>query len=274
MSFKKLLLATAIAAVSNSSFAMQAMDDESLSETTGQDGLTVTIIPPNAGIGGDIVLHDTDGLTGALNSGAIVMDNFLINPVDGTGISLIIDATGDANNNADATDPMLQIAISTPANMVISTGALRVADSNGSAGTAIDNLSATILNNINITLGAMTAVMQLGNEPQGNMIVANTTITNGISIAGFALNDADGTGSINVGNITISDNGLADANLGVNLSIDPDQTGLVITLNTLGDAGGLDILNNDVGLGNTTSIGDVEIIGLQLSGTRITVVGH
>lgn len=60
---KKLILASAITAASTSAFAMQALDDEALSATTGQDGLTITL-GTDINIGALRIL-DKDGLTGS-----------------------------------------------------------------------------------------------------------------------------------------------------------------------------------------------------------------
>lgn len=59
---KKLILASAITAASTSAFAMQALDDEALAATTGQDGLTITLgVDLNIG---KLRIHDKDGLNG------------------------------------------------------------------------------------------------------------------------------------------------------------------------------------------------------------------
>jgi len=42
---KKLALVSAISAISVSAFAMEAMDDEAMATTTGQDGITINIVP-------------------------------------------------------------------------------------------------------------------------------------------------------------------------------------------------------------------------------------
>jgi hypothetical protein len=42
---KKLALVSAISMISAGSFAMEAMDDETMSATTGQDGITINIVP-------------------------------------------------------------------------------------------------------------------------------------------------------------------------------------------------------------------------------------
>ena len=43
---KKLALASAVSMISAGAFAMEAMDDESMSAATGQDGITIQIIMP------------------------------------------------------------------------------------------------------------------------------------------------------------------------------------------------------------------------------------
>ncbi|MFO1391903.1 MAG: hypothetical protein U1E94_06800 [Agitococcus sp.] len=102
---KKLALVSAISAISVSAFAMEAMDDEAMATTTGQDGITINIVPdaisrttaqamgvtaptmdaisPSAplykGLSiGEIRVHDDDGLgtlgsSATANSGALVI---------------------------------------------------------------------------------------------------------------------------------------------------------------------------------------------------------
>lgn len=285
MNFKKLLLATAITTISSASFAMQAMDEEALSETTGQDGLTITIEPPSAGITADIVIHDKDGLSGIVgsgstftNSGAILFDGFALNPNGATStISIVIDATGDTNGDATATDPQLNIDITLPGSTVISTGAVFVADSNG-VGVAIGTTQETILANMNITLlGATLINMQLGNERTGDsMINVSTTITNGLAITNFKLEDADDNGSINSDQITIKNQ--ANADLTADVGVDATASGLQITMAQFGSGAGVNISMTNVGLGAdgtlTNSIGDIDLLGLDLDGTTITISGH
>lgn len=282
MSFKKLLLSTAIAAASTASFAMEAMDDSSMSETTGQDGLTVIITPPNTGIGADIYLHDRDGMTGATTSGSIVVDGFLLdlngtNTIAGgvSAISLWIDATGDHNGGAAGGSAMLNIGVTLPASTSISTGTILVGTSLATSfGAGAPTGQETVLSNMNITLVGQTSFnIQLGQEAQGAMIQFSTSITNGIVINNFALEDAStGGGSINAVRVAIEDNG--GANLTTSVNVDAASNGLVLTLTSLGTGAGIDLAMSDVGLGNTTSIGDVEVVGLNLNGTTIRILGH
>ncbi|MEZ2174480.1 pilus assembly protein FilA, partial [Acinetobacter baumannii] len=63
--FTKLVLATSVAFSANA-MAMQAMDDASLSETTGQDGLTIGIGISKIAIE-KLFIHDNDGLKDGYN---------------------------------------------------------------------------------------------------------------------------------------------------------------------------------------------------------------
>lgn len=60
---KKLALASAVLAASTGAFAMEALDDSALSNTTGQSGLTISL-STDVSIG-RIRIHDQDGLNGA-----------------------------------------------------------------------------------------------------------------------------------------------------------------------------------------------------------------
>ncbi|MDF2445574.1 MAG: hypothetical protein K0S46_810 [Moraxellaceae bacterium] len=277
---KKALLATAIAALSVSSYAMEAMDEEALASTTGQDGLTVTITPPGAGISADIIWHDIGGYTGAATSGAVVIGDPNNSATTGThdsfrivatgGIVLDIDASGSVNGA-----PGLKVGVSLPTGMVLTTGDISVAATSGTPAYTLTNQSADILNSMTITFGSGSlASINLGSEPlSGAMIMVNTSLTSGLNIANFALNDANSSGSLNAVSIAVDDNG-AGTNLTTAINIDATSTGLLATIGTLGSATGIDVTMVDVGLGSTTSMGDVQIKGLNLVGTTIRIAGH
>ncbi|MGJ3256804.1 MAG: hypothetical protein ACFE0K_10825, partial [Alcanivorax sp.] len=125
-----------------------------------------------------------------------------------------------------------------------------------------------------ITLGATTMNIQLANEPQGDLIALNTTITNGVSISGFALNDANSGGGINVGTLSVLDSG--GTNLNVDAGVNVTASGLTVRLDQLGDAtNGADVRLAGVNLGDGTgpNLGDVELVGLNLNGTTVTISG-
>ena len=257
---------------------MQALDDESLSAATGQEGITVTITPPVAGIVIDqIVVNDADGRTGNSllgDAGSITLGDLAANGaatdfvLDTAGITLVIDA--DGVGGAGTVGPVLNVNVDLGAT-TITTGDIGVAV--GGATVSSQATTVKVLNSMDIAFDSMSLNVQLGNEAQGAMIVVDAAVTGGLTISNFALVDAGGAvsgGEIAIGSIVITDAGSADLN--IDASIDVDTTGLVIT--TGGTA--MDVVLNDVRLGdiNQATLGDVGLYGLNMSGTTITVAGH
>lgn len=287
MSFKKVLLASAIAAVSTSAFAMEAMDEGSMSEATGQAGLSISL---DTKLTLDMYLHDTDGFTGATDSGALVIQGIAVdnNAAGNAGFKVDIDAGANV-----ATSPVLQIVVSTTTATKFTLGTLKVANSNrttsgGSWG--VTSTSATLVNLGSLSMAATSNLLniQMGTELQGGWMRVNTTFTNGLSITGFSLNDVAGGAGLSGGGIgfdlTVVDK--AGTNLGADILVDATNAttgsgaGLKLTLTKLGaagTAGGMDIRMANLKLGDlagTTVVGDVEIIGLNLNGSVVTVAGH
>lgn len=264
--FTKLALVSAIAALPVSGFAMEAMDDSSLSAVTGQDGISISL---GTEIAADIIIHDTDGYTGNAsyaNAGAMILDGFALTfALPGDTITIGIDAGSQAVNDA-----VLNINVSTPANMSLALGNLQVAQSNGaSTGSWGFNGTATTVANLGtLTLGATTLNIQLGAEPQGSMIATTATITGGVSLSNFALLDSNSGGGIRMGSLQVLDNGGTD--LTVDADIDVDATAMVITVNQMGNATTFaDVRITDFRLGAAAAsvVGDIEIQGLDLTGT-------
>ena len=275
--FPQLALVSAIA-ISGNAMAMQALDDESLSAATGQEGITVTITPPVAGIVIDqIVVNDADGRTGNSllgDAGSITLGDLAANGaatdfvLDTAGITLVIDA--DGVGGAGTVGPVLNVNVDLGAT-TITTGDIGVAV--GGATVSSQATTVKVLNSMDIAFDSMSLNVQLGNEAQGAMIVVDAAVTGGLTISNFALVDAGGAvsgGEIAIGSIVITDAGSADLN--IDASIDVDTTGLVIT--TGGTA--MDVVLNDVRLGDAgqATLGDVGLYGLDMSGTTITVAGH
>lgn len=124
--FTQLTLVSAIAA-SGSAFAMQSMDDAALSETTGQDGITIVIAPPqltaaqtavggaaagvtqlNGIIIGAAILHDKDGIrsttnpTGTAGGAIIIGDADQANTLNATGVQIGVFGSTPITVNIDA----------------------------------------------------------------------------------------------------------------------------------------------------------------------------
>ena len=160
MNFKKLALASAIATLPVGAFALDEINDDALSEVSGQDGITMTLVTNTTGISTSaIYLHDKDGIAGGVGytsysfDGAIVIENMTIGAGTAKTITIGIDA-GD--NIITAGAPILNINIGLPSPLTIATGAIKVANSQRDAlagsSWSVDTISATILNNMNVTL--------------------------------------------------------------------------------------------------------------------------
>jgi hypothetical protein len=280
MNFKKLALAAAVAVAPMSALALEPMQDDALSAVTGQDGITIGLTTPDLSLG--VNVHDNDGLTSISgDAGAIVIENLALN-TNNNAIDIVIDADG----NSTAGTPVLNVGVSIPAGTTIATGDISVATSNG-MGVAVTNQSAVILDSMSIELGAVSMNIQLGNEVQTvgsltgtQMIAMDTTISGGITIGtlsdgtdNFSLNDANG-GSISADQIVVTGTGVGNGDIAVVAGVNLDSTnGLVIGVETLG-TNGLTVQMTDLALGSATPIGDVELVGLNLNGTTISVSGH
>lgn len=283
MTFKKIALVTAIAAAPFSAFAAESLDDAMLSGVTGQDGIAINL---GLNVTTNAIIHDTDGIDNVSTThsfdGAIIVTGLNIdtNTVLGGEIRVEIDA-GDSST-ASGTAPVLNINVAIPTGTTIQTGTLRVGNSNrdDASGWSYEagSVSGVIMSNATITLGATTANIQLGNEAQGNMIQVDTVITGGVSIANSTLNDAGGVltgGVIGSSNIQILDNGGSDLTVDVGMDVTATD-GLLITLNQVGNAAtGFDMRIERLYLGTTTLgyLGDVELTGVNLNGSTVSISG-
>lgn len=282
----KLALVSAMA-ISGNAFAMQTLGDEELSQTTGQDGITITLGTAATGIVADaIVVHDKDGLTPAgfgittPSAGAIVLgqqgttgagSDFSI-----TGGDIVVKIDADANGTA----PVLNVNIGLPSSLTIKTGDIYVAKSGGiaaAAGAQYTN-AAKVLNNIDVVLSGATLNVQLGNAPQGAMIKLGGTVTTGLQINNFSLYQPAtttaiagttlGSAGIHLGGINIKTANSADWNLTGN--INATDAGLAIS--NLGSVD-LRLTNARLGLNDTAhQVGDVALLGLALP--TVTISGH
>jgi hypothetical protein len=289
--FKKLALVAAIAAVPAASFAMQPMNDSQMSGVTGQDGITLSINTPNLTLGQTIYDRDGIGATAANgmdanSAGAIVITGMAVNT---NGGDIVVNV--DAGQAAGA--PVLNVGVTLPNNIQISTGDLSIANTTTTRGDwTITNQTSTILDSSTITLGTTTLNIQLGNVAQSMsfnsntynpMILVSTTITGGIVQTNTGIHDLstaklggdNADASIFVDRTTIKDADDADLTVG-SVGINVATNGLVIGIADIGSANGLFIGSEAVRLGGSSAaaIGDVAITGLQLSGTSITVSGH
>lgn len=283
--FTKLVLVSSMA-ISANAMAMQSMDDAALSAATGQDGINIGIALGSTGISIDkLYLHDNDGLqtstgiTGATGvAGAIAIDGITITQT-GTGnlLDLVIDT--DAGTSGDA---FLNIAASVGA-VDISIGSIGVAPSNGASltdtTTAVRGVTGTpteILTGLDLSLGAISANVQLGATPQGAMIKLDSTLEGGLTISNLGINDAAGGGQIYLDNIYVrGDNATGDLDIDTDISV--TNAGLRIQNNSTQN---MNVYIAGVRLGasatgaTNASIGDIEIQGLNVGTSTITISGY
>lgn len=272
--FKKLLLTSAILAASSSALAMQAMDDETMSATTGQDGLAITI---DSSVVTDMNIKwiDRTGIAGGTftNPGAVVIDNLGMTI---TNLDIEIDAGSSAANNGQ-----LNIAISTADNIVVNlndgtNGAVIGVTSAGAAGSATGTVTPILSfsNTSALTIsGGLDATLKLGNRAAGeDFLLIDFANPLNVSLTGLSILDAVGTAANGAaGDVGIGVGTLSIANLDVVASVNVVGAGLQIdtTGTTIGEVGLERVVLGDL---DNASIGDVYISGLTVDSV-ITVAG-
>lgn len=223
--FTKLVLATSVAFSANA-MAMQAMDDASLSETTGQDGLTIGIGISKIAIE-KLFIHDNDGLApkgvaneagfgGTSTAGAIVIRGktdtapdaaALANPTTATH-GVVIGANYDNNgayllasrnladlvidSDAGAGNPFINVAAQV-SGLDIKVGRIGVTASGTDDPDSIRRGGAGVVNDIisgfDVKTGVINANIQLGAAPQGAMIKMNSKMVGGLEIKNLGILD-------------------------------------------------------------------------------------
>lgn len=289
--FTKLALVSAIA-ISGNVMAMESLDDAALSAATGQDGIDLTIKTSGITIG-KVLVHDNDGLAltaatnGGLNlggtakAGAIVVNNITVgvsatqanSAMNGNLAKVTIDTDGGATGNA-----VLNINAKTNG-IDVGVGSIAVAASNATSAMVGARRGAgaetTIIDNVNLTVGASELNIQLGAQPQGAMIVANGTIVGGITISSLNLVDSSvGGGKIQVGGLKITSANSADLAVNTKIGVLAPAAGVTAGGLSISSTGSNDIYIGSLAFGNTASIGSVEIQGLNMGTNSILVSGH
>lgn len=277
----KTIIMTSLLLANSSVFALQVLNDDSLSQTTGQDGITITL--KDFGARAQIAWTDTNGINtsnginplayginAAPQAGSVVFG-------DGTSSGNFRLSTGDTIFTIDADGyngaAVLNIGIKLPENLVVNTGNVYVA---GKTGGKLAN-STKIMNDMKVELGSITANIQLGNSPQGNFVNLSGTITDGLRISDIGIIGATSGANeygLGVKKLTIRDSNAANLTLdgtGINVT----NAGLVITPSASKQ---VDVLMQDVRMGNlsngSAAIGGIALLGLQLGGTALTISGH
>lgn len=282
--FKKLALVTAVAALPMSGFAMEALDDATMSGVTGQDGISLNL-GLNASL--DIGIEDTDGLgatSTAPNPGMIMI----------VGQSLVGDADVVIDAGVNATGAVLRIGVEIPT-LTLNTGDIHVVAGTSGATVAggmtnLKTLAAAalpadaLIENVSITLSDLNLGIELG-DGAANLLAINTTSVLTIDIGSladttdsFVLNDqgTNGGGSIYVDQVSIQN---VDLN-GITANV--IANGLELKTNSA--LSNIDIAMMGVRIGNNSdrtdattlapSLGNIYIAGLNMSNQTITISGH
>lgn len=267
--FKKLALASAICSAPMAASALEAIEDEALSEVTGQDGITITASASLNNM--NIRIEDDDGV-GAPGGGGSAYSNagvLMINNMSVSGNMIVnIDSGGSTASNTG--NGMLNVLIRTTSATDIILDEIQVADSNGNGdwGTGADVVTFAAATTISIASGMLVDV-ELGSEEHNFATINGNigTVSIGTDDTATAMTIADANGSnitmnyVEVGGINMVD---ATANVvGAGLQI---NTGTGLTAVTL--------YARDVTLGTQPALGDVYVSGLNLSNNTITISGH
>ncbi|MBP1504833.1 protein FilA [Acinetobacter nosocomialis] len=279
--FTKLALVSSLA-ISANAMAMQSMDDAALSAATGQDGINIGIALGSGGISIDkLYLHDNDGLatstgiTGASGTAGSIAISGVTVTQKGTGnlLDLAIDTNGASGSNG----AFLNVAATIGA-VDVHVGSIGVGTSGTlNTTTAVRGITETapteIISGLDLSLGQISANVQLGSTPQGAMIKVNSSLQGGLTLSNFGINDAAGGGKIVLDKVMVRGSGNTTGDLDVNANISVVPTGLRIQNNS---TQGMNVYAQGVHLGaaGNASIGDLEIQGLNVGTSTITISGH
>ncbi|EPC9161073.1 putative pilus system protein FilA [Acinetobacter baumannii] len=292
--FTKLALVSSLA-ISANTMAMQSMDDAALSAATGQDGINIGIALGTSGISIDkLYLHDNDGLatttgiTGATGTaGALAISDVTLKQ---TGTGNLLDLAIDTNGASSTNGAFLNVAATVGA-VDIHVGSIGVGTSGTvNETTALRGITETapteIISGLDLSLGQITANVQLGSTPQGAMIKVDSALKGGLTISNLGINDAAGGGSILLDKVMVRGAGNATGDLDVKADISVTGNGLQVKSTSAQDmnvyVGGVHLGTNTkasdgtwgTGAVKAASIGDLEIQGLNVANTTITISGH
>lgn len=267
MTFKKLVLASAILAASGSALAVDVLDDEMLSGVTGQDGIQVML---DLNLTAGMVVHDTSGLAG-VDSKYLVADYAPITDILDPGYNPALDPSNIAY------DPILAAAAETayyadPANAYAFAGAMVI------DGFGLDTTASLNGVEVNIDVGDNADGSAPGSNPTLNIgvnIGANTILTTGdIYVANSQRDNASAWGVTNLGAQAVVDSAtvtLGDTDINIQLGNEPQ--GHMIRLDTV-IWGGLQITGGairDINSGGTLGAASISISDAGASDLTVDV---
>lgn len=254
------------------------------------------------GTAGAIVLD-----TGAKDKNGTATTKGLI--IQGGDIAIGVDTDGGGTGNKPFINANIQMSGETHIGIgkvqVGKSGAVNAAGYTGAAqrGTDAAVTSQDILGALSLKMNGGEMNVQLGEQPQGAMVKMKSTLTGGLKLNDLEVIDANGHGATPTaprkGSLLVKEVVLTDAtgpNMSMNATVDIDsEKGIVIGMKS--PTGGYYAYLTDVGIGDgtgtgtmatydvtsgtppvtttlTSTIGDVEIIGLSMGDSTISIKGH
>ena len=282
--YNKIIMLFTLLNVSSYTFALQELSEAILSESTAQDGITLSFITTQD-LTATLAWTDTDGMESGLHglsSGHISAPASVVlgdgTPTDTFKISqgtttAVIDTDGSANG------AFVNVAIDLPQNLTINTGSISVAKKDASdiaqsnAGNFQNKIK--IMDDMQIVLKNASININLGSQPQGNFLALSGTSTDGLQINNINIIDNSvntAKAGIGMDSLTIKDD------LGDHLTLDSTVQILPTGINVNLAAGKkVDLLVDNLKFGNLAlnqGIGDMAVIGLDLGGKSIRISGH
>lgn len=282
----KKTLAFFIMLLSSSAFALEVASEEDLSNSSGQDGISVHFdLPTNGWRATEMSLTDTNGISAAVmagytSPGTLVATNIGVNACSngvgatctaGGGFFFNMDAVGDNNGAAVGGSPMLNVsfALAGGANkMRLYVDDIRLR--NGPTGSTQTVLVDFLQNYIDIVpIGSLSLItMQLGGENFGHLFHFLNGNFGTINFGTVALLDTtNSANSVRFG-LTLNEVDLTGA------GFDFDDIGLVFNDPNFGK-GAMDVTISDVRMGGASaaSIGSFGINNISVTGLVVALTG-
>lgn len=281
----------------NNGYALENLSEDDLSQSTGQDGISVAVILPVSGwTAQEISLTDKTGIPSAIKpgydffSGTVVAKNVGVRSCFETainggctnfglqGINIDMDVVGDANGNSISDDPMLNLQVDLLNASKLRVYVDKIALRNGLGGnesTIIDFNHPDAANGNKdyfdlLPSGGGLFTLQLGSDSTGHMISFGTTNIAQIDFGEVRLTDKMDTG-VGGNNRNLRFNLLVE---NINLTgagFDVGPQGLIFTSPNLDD---MNVRFNNISAGASPSnMGSIGIEGLDLTNHALVISG-
>lgn len=284
----KIVCAMLICLSANNSYALELMDNDAMSNSVAQDGITITLqnFNPNTRLNwidkdglADQDLRDAYNLIEPASAGAVrfgdgtAAGNFRLQTSD----HIVIHLDSDAGNNA----PFVNLNIKLPQKLTINTGDVYVSTYDKTDGSYANDQK--IMRDMTVEIGdgsgqGINLNVQLGHAPQGNFLAAYGTIAGGIKVSNIGV--VTGTDIMNNEfGLGISQMSVHDTN-SMNLTFNGASVGVTergLILSPSADKK-INVLMQDVKFGNLDSsgqsIGDIALSNLAIGNNKIIIMGH